>query len=177
MLSLVALVSLLRLRPYGSGKTNAAKANHLSDFLSLLKGSPSSNTRTTLDHVIWTFWIVVSSRVDATEGQKRFQLLTHVLDTTPIPDGSDKDLVRYWKGRFIPSRCHDQALSTIPDTLEKLALPVKSVLLAHDQTSTPIELEVVSDNLAQAGGNESSHNLVQRTQEKFIKRNRCCGWR
>ena len=176
-LSSAALLSFLRLQPYRSSRKDEVEANHLSDFHSLLEGSPSSKARETLEHASWSFWIVISDGIDAAEGQKISQLLACVLDTTSIPDCPDKDLVRYWKSKFNTARSHNDALSTIPDVSEKFALPVKSDPPALNTKRSTIESEIATDGSSQVGANRSSEYLVQSKIENVSRRRGCWGWR
>jgi len=175
-LSLVALLSFLRLQPYGSSSTDEAEANHLSDFHSLLKGSPSCKARETLEHVSWSFWIVTSDEIDAADGQRIFQLLACVLDTASIQECSDEDSSRYWRGRFNPARGHDDALSTIPDVLEKFTLPVQSDPPSLNEKPSTIESKVTIDKSSQVRANRSSEYLTQSKNEKVGKRRGCYRW-
>jgi len=109
-------MSFLRLQPHKSSNTDEAEANHLSDFHSLLKGSPNSKARKTLEQATWAFWIVISDRIDAAEGQRIFQLLACVINTMSTPEQSDRDLDRHWRGQSNPARSHNDALSTMSET-------------------------------------------------------------
>ena len=189
--------SFLRLQPYRTSGKDEAEANHLSDFHSLLKSYLSSKARETLAHASWSFWIVISDGLDGAEGQKLFQLLACVLDSTSIPECCDKDMTRYWKARLKPARLkptglepalsHDDALSNIPDVLKKFALPIELEPLRQNEKRATLEPEVASEKCSQAGGNQSSEYLVLSTNEKVsrgrgingkvIKVRGCCGWR
>lgn len=175
-LDLVALLSFLRLQPYESSRTDKVKANHLSDFHSLLKGSPSYKARETTEHVTWSFWIAISSWIDADEGQRMFQLLACVFDIVSIPECSDEDSDRYWAGRFNPPRSHEGALLTIPDVVENFTLAVKPDPPRPNDNGSIIESEFATDRFSQTGANRSSEVLMQSNNEKVSKRRSCCRW-
>jgi hypothetical protein len=175
MLSLVAFVSLLRLLPYGSDKPSA-EANYLWDFLSLLKGFPCNNIRATLECMIWSVWKAISPGVNATEGQKVFRILAHVVDPPEfVSERDDEHSVIYWKRRFNPLRINDEALSTIPEILEKLGITATSALPAEGETSTHIKPQAASDRFIQTEGSESSRDLLRRMEEKGKKKRGCWG--
>jgi len=175
MLSLVAFVSLLRLLPYGSDKPSA-EANYLWDFLSLLKGFPCNNIRATLECMIWSVWMAISPGVNATEGQKVFRILAHVVDPPEfVSERGDEHSVIYWKRRFNPLRINDEALSTIPEILEKLGITATSALPAEGETSTHIKSQAASDRFIQTEGSESSRDLLRRMEEKGKKKRGCWG--
>lgn len=169
-------MSLLRLLPYGSNKPCPAEANYLWDFLSLLKGFPCNNIRATLEHMIWSVWTAISPQVNATEGQKVFRILAHVVDPPEfVSKRGDKYSNIYWQRRFNPLRSNDEALSTIPEILEKLKMPVTSALPAKEETSTHIKFEAASDRFTQTEGSESSRDLLRRMKEKGRKKRGCWG--
>lgn len=175
-LDLVALLSFLRLQPYGSSRTDEAKANHLSDFHSLLKGSPSSKARETIEHETWSFCIATSSWIDADEVQRMFQLLACVFDVVSIPECSDEDSGRYWTGRFNPPRSHDSALLTMPDVVGNFTLAVQPDLPRLNGNGSIIESEFATDGSSQAVANRSSEVLMQSSNEKVSKRRSCFRW-
>jgi len=175
MLSLVAFVSLLRLLPYGSDKP-PAEANYLRDFLSLLKGFPCNNIRATMEHMIWSVWTAISPQVNVTEGQKVFRILAHIVDPPEfVSERGDEHSVTYWNRRFNPLRSNDEALSTIPEILEKLGIMATSVLPAEEETSTHIKPQGASDRFTQTEGSESSRDLLRRMEEKGRKKRGCWG--
>ncbi len=176
VLSLAAFVSLLRLLPYGSNKPCPAEANYLRDFLSLLNGFPCNNIRATVEHMIWSVWTTISSLINSTEGQKIFRILAHVVDPAEsVSERGDKYSNIYWERRFDPFRSNDEALSTIPEILEKLGITATSALPAEEETSTHIKSEAASDRFTQTEGSESSRDLLRRMKEKGRKKRGCWG--
>ncbi len=175
MLSLVAFVFLLRLLSYGSDKP-PAEANYLWDFLSLLKGFPCNNIRATLEYMVWSVWAAISPRVNATEGQKVFQILAHVVDPPEfVSECGDEYSVICWNRRFNPLSSKDEALSTIPEILEKLGITATSALPAEEETSTHTKSEAASDRFTQTEGSESSRDLLRRMEEKRQEEKRVLG--
>ena len=175
-LDLVALLSFLRVRTYGSSRTDEAKPNHLSDFHSLLKGLPSSKARETIEHETWSFGIATCGWIDADEAQKMFQLLACVFEVVSIPECPDEDSGRYWTGRFNPARSHEGALLTIPDVVENFALPVKPDPPRLNGKGSIVDSELTADRSSQAGANRSSEGLMQNSDVKASKRRSCCRW-
>lgn len=163
-LDLVALLSFLRLQPYGSSRTDEAKANHLSYFHCLLKGSPSSKARETIEHETWSFWIATSSWINADEAQRMFQLFACVFDVVSIPECSDEDSGRYWRGRFNPPLSHEGALLTIPDVVGTFTSAVEPDPPRLNENGSIIESDFATDRSSQA------------VNEKLSKRRNCFRW-
>lgn len=103
---------------------------------------------------------------------KVFLLLASVLNIEPSWESSNKGLNRYWEARLNPFQIHDKALCTISDILEKLALPIKSVMLAQDETSTSIS----SDTLTDTRVHGSSRDLALKAQEEVSEGRSYCRW-
>ncbi len=138
--------------------------------------SPWRNIRATLEHMIWSVWTAISPRVNATEDQKVFRILAHVVDPPEfVSERGDEYSVIYWNRRFNPLRSNDEALSTIPEILEKLGITVTSALPAEEETSTHTKFEAASDRFTQTGGSESSRDLLRRMKEKGRKKRECWG--
>ena len=107
-LILAALLSLIKLQ---SDEHTSFEENHFSNFLSLLRGSSSCSRQATLNDMIWWVRIVITSQVDATEGQKILRVLAHVVDPSEyVPRCIDKNPYFYWQRRFNPLRSHEEAL-------------------------------------------------------------------
>jgi len=79
----------------------------------------------------------------------------------------------YWKRRFDPFRSNDEALSTIPEILEKLEITTTSALPAKKETSTHIKFEAASDRFTQTEESESSRDLLRRMKKKGRKKREC----
>lgn len=123
-----------------------------------------------MELAIWSFWNVITALPGDSKSQTILHLVTVVLDKEYL--GSDEDLDRYWKARLNSSRSHNKAIFTISDVLEKLALPIASVLLAQDENSTSFD----SDILNEAGVHESSQDLVRRAKKHGSKGRSCFNW-
>ncbi len=90
-----------------------------------------------------------------------------------MSERGDEYSVIYWNRRFNPLRSNDEALSTIPEILEKLEITVTSALPAKKETSTHIKFEAASDRFTQTEESESSRDLLRRMKEKGRKKREC----